>query len=186
MSTILEVEPEPQTKDEQHKSKRKYSTSWITPKWIIDAIGLSDLDPCGFKLNGEFITKCAHDSYTLHDKQDGLALDWHGSVYCNPPYNNTRAWAKKCRQHHEDTGHDVIMLIKCSSGTSYFQNEISHATGIVLLRQRLSFLDESGNDVGKARFASILVAFGETAFDRIKNVEGVAARIDQVVGGQTC
>jgi hypothetical protein len=173
----LEITESPVIETKSKPNKRKYSTSWITPQWIIDKIGLSDLDPCGFKSDGEFITKCAYDSYTLYDNQDGLSLPWSGSIYCNPPYNNTRAWAKKCREHYDKNGDDVIMLIKCSSGTKYFQDEISHATGIVLLRDRVSFLDESGKDVGKARFASILVAFGESAFKRIQQVSGVAARI---------
>jgi hypothetical protein len=154
------------------------STTWITPQWLIDSIGLSDLDPCGYKLNGEFVVQCAHESYSLQDFQNGLNLPWHGSVYCNPPYNDTKTWMKKCRLHHQATNEDVIMLIKPSFGTQYFYDEMQHSTGIVLMKDRLRFLDGTGTDVGMAHFPTILVAFGDNAFNRIRKVAGTALRTE--------
>jgi hypothetical protein len=149
------------------------SNTWLTPQWIIDLIGVSDLDPCAYKLNGEFVTKCAIDNYTLQDDQDGLKLPWHGSVYCNPPYNENPIWLKKCRTYHEETGNDVIVMLFNRSESVYFQENVQHATGMLLVKKRISFLNDQGHPQTGANAASVLIAFGEGAFERICNVPGI-------------
>jgi hypothetical protein len=155
------------------------STTWLTPQWLIDLIGISDLDPCGYKLNGEFVTQCGIDNYTLQDNQDGLKLPWHGSVYCNPPYDQNPIWLQKCRTYHEQTGNDVIVMLFNRSETRYFQEHVQHATGLLLVRGRVSFLNADGHAQSGANAASVLIAFGEGAFERIRNVPGIAVRILQ-------
>jgi phage N-6-adenine-methyltransferase len=150
------------------------NTTWITPQWIIDAIGLSDLDPCGYKLDGKPIVETAHNYYTLEDKQNGLIDPWHGSIYCNPPYNNTHRWFIKCREYHQQTGEDVIILMKNIVERIFFQDEISNITGIVFIRDRVAFLNSEGKKQSKAMYGSILVAFGEGAWERIQKVAGIA------------
>jgi hypothetical protein len=153
------------------------STTWLTPQWLIDLIGISDLDPCAYKLNGEFVTKCATDNYTLQDNQDGLTLPWHGSVDCNPPYDQNPIWLAKCRSYHEETGNDVIVLIFNRSETRYFQEHVKHATGILLVQGRICFLNDQGQKQPTPNASSVLIAFGETAFDRIRKVPGISLQI---------
>jgi hypothetical protein len=151
-------------------------TTWLTPQWLIDLIGISDLDPCGYKLNGKFVVQCARVSYTLQDNQDGLKLPWYGSIYCNPPYNENPKWLKRCREYYEETGSDVIVLLFVRSGTMYFQREVKHCTGIVLVNGLLSFLNARGNEKHQAPAPSVLIAFGEGAFERIQRVNGLVFR----------
>jgi hypothetical protein len=139
----------------------------------VDAIGLSDLDPCGYK-NGE-VVKCAHTTYSL--PQDGLKLEWRGTVYCNPPYNELAVWLKKCRRYHQRTKLDVIVLMFTRTETEYFQEECQYATGFLFISGRLHFLTPGGEDVGAASTGSVLVAFGESAFRRICNVRGIPVRV---------
>jgi hypothetical protein len=64
----------------------KGTDTWLTPQWIIDSIGMSDLDPCGYAPNGKPFVVTAKNFYDLeHAGQDGLELPWAGSIYCNPP-----------------------------------------------------------------------------------------------------
>jgi hypothetical protein len=146
--------------------------------WLIDRIGLSDLDPCGFKPNGEPIIRTAHETYALETGEDGLLLPWHGSIYCNPPYSANALWVKKCSEYHMETGEDVILLIYTRTSTSYFQNEVRYATGINFVKGRLKFLNSDGQLESCAPDASMLIAFGEGAYERICRVEGIPARID--------
>jgi hypothetical protein len=152
------------------------TTTWITPQWIIDAIGLSDLDPCGYRLDGKVIVETARKYYTLQDGQNGLIDKWEGSIYCNPPYNNAAVWLKKCRQYHQDTGNDVIVLMKNLLERNYVQDEANYMTGIVFIINRVAFINEFGELTNKAMYGSILVAFGESAFERISNVQGVSIK----------
>jgi phage N-6-adenine-methyltransferase len=156
------------------------NTTWITPKWLIDAIGISDLDPCGYRLDGKIIVETARKYYTLQDGQNGLIDPWAGTIYCNPPYNNTAAWLKKCREYHQQTGEDVIMLIKNVIERIYFQDEFEHITGIVFIRGHVAFLNDLGEETNKAMFGSLLIAFGDGAFERINNVQGVSIRLKTI------
>jgi phage N-6-adenine-methyltransferase len=156
------------------------TTTWITPKWIIDAIGLSDLDPCGYRLDGKIIVETARNYYTLQDSQNGLIEKWSCSIYCNPPYNNTAIWLRKCRDYYQDTGNEVIMLIKNVVERIYFQNEAAYMTGIVFIRDRVGFLNEYGEKTNKATFGSTLIAFGEGAYERITKIEGLAIKLSPI------
>jgi hypothetical protein len=155
-------------------------STWLTPQWLINLIGMSDLDPCGYKLNGEFVVKCARENYTLQDNQDGLSLPWFGTVYCNPPYVNMKKWLTKCREYYQETGNDVIVLMFVRSYSNYFQAEVQHCTGIVLVKGFISFLNEFGEEEWSARHPSCLIAFGEGAFERIKRVSGLKFRKEPV------
>jgi hypothetical protein len=151
------------------------TNDWLTPQWIIDLIGKSDLDPCGYTLDGKFFTQPARYSYV--PPQDGLSLPWFGSVFCNPPYDNNAAWLKKCRDYHEETGEDVIVLLFNRSDTKYFQEHVKHATGLLFIAGRVAFLNGLGKIPGKANAPSVLIAYGERAFWRCQAVPGVAVRI---------
>lgn len=62
-----------------HQSHRAQTTTWLTPLNITDALGEFDLDPCGYPG-----WPTANDLICLPD--DGLAADWYGRVWLNPPY----------------------------------------------------------------------------------------------------
>ena len=63
--------------------RRKDRTDeWYTPKWIIDALGSFDLDPCAPSEQFYTADKC----YTK--EMDGLYQEWEGRVWLNPPYKN--------------------------------------------------------------------------------------------------
>jgi hypothetical protein len=151
------------------------SNDWLTPQWLIDLIGVSDLDPCGYTYQGKYFSHTAKSSYV--PPQDGLALPWFGSVFCNPPYDNNAAWLKKCREYHEESREDVIVLLFARTETKYFQEHVKHATGLLFIAGRVSFLNGLGEKKGQANAPSVLIAYGERAFWRIQAVPGVATRV---------
>jgi len=57
----------------QHLSTIGKTDTWITPKYITEALGHFDLDPCAH-IKMPFHHAC--NSYTIHD--DGLSKDWFG------------------------------------------------------------------------------------------------------------
>jgi hypothetical protein len=54
---------------------------WLTPPYVIEALGEFDLDPCA-SVDRPWDTAKSH--YTIED--DGLLQPWFGRVWCNPPY----------------------------------------------------------------------------------------------------
>lgn len=56
------------------------SDEWYTPPYITKALGEFDLDPCAAR---GWITAKNH----LYKEDDGLANEWHGRVWLNPPYS---------------------------------------------------------------------------------------------------
>jgi hypothetical protein len=160
----------------QEFMKCKSSDTWLTPKWVIDAIGLSDLDPCGYK--GGSIIQTAHECFCLENDQDGLAEAWFGSIYCNPPYSKVDPWLKKGIQYYEETGEDVIFLVSVRTGTKWWKN-LREAYGIVFIEKPLKFLDKEGVEHRRSPYPSALVAMNEHAYERIKKIEGMSVLIDE-------
>jgi len=67
-----------------------------SPRWIFDGLGLTfDLDPASPLEGGDCVP--ALRKYTRAD--DGLAQEWHGLVWLNPPFSHSTAWATKFRDH---------------------------------------------------------------------------------------
>lgn len=67
-----------------------------TPQWVFDALAIRfDLDPAAPVGGGDCVPALA--KYTTTD--DGLAQQWVGRVWVNPPFSGATAWADKFRQH---------------------------------------------------------------------------------------
>jgi hypothetical protein len=154
------------------------SDTWITPKSIIDAIGISDLDPCGFVgANGRPYVQTARNYILAQYGEDGLKIPWSGSVFCNPPYSNNVEWCKKCVKHFQRTGEDVILMIFSHTSTGYFQDTAKQATGMNFLNKRVKFLNSQGQLQRMAPNGSVLIAFGQHAYQRIKRVPGLCVSL---------
>ena len=68
----------------------------FTPRWLFDALGETfDLDPASPIGLDTFVPAIAR--FTRED--DGLAQDWNGFVWLNPPFSNSTVWADKFIAH---------------------------------------------------------------------------------------
>lgn len=126
---------------------------WLTPPYIIESLGKFDLDPCS-PIDRPWDTATNH----FTEKDDGLSKDWHGRVWCNPPYGDfAKHWLKKCASHG-----DAIALIFARTETKMFFESIWNlADSVLFIKGRLSFYTPSGVKGGSAGAASVLVAYGE-------------------------
>lgn len=158
--------------------KHTVSDIWLTPEWIINSIGISDLDPCGWKPNGSPIVETAKNYYT--EDENGLNKDWYKytSVFCNPPYSDLKNWLKKCHETHSIYGTNIIVLCFVRSETQAFQNNIKGCTGINLISKRIKFLNYLGEEKGNGNAPSCLIAWGGDAYKRIRNVKGLYFKKD--------
>ncbi len=112
-----------------HQSHRAGTTTWLTPPHILAALGPFDLDPCAAP---GWPTASRH--ITLPD--DGLAADWSGRVWLNPPYGNGAwEWLAKLAAHGSG-----IALIFARTETEGFVREVwGKADAVMFLHGRLHF-----------------------------------------------
>ena len=103
--------------------------TWLTPLWLINALGDFDLDPCGID---------GHD--TAKNKiiwpQDGLKSDWFGKVWLNPPYSDLNPWMDKLSNHGCGTA-----LVFARTDTKWMQKHFRLADSVFFLEGRIRFLD---------------------------------------------
>jgi hypothetical protein len=133
---------------------------WLTPPYITEALGKFDLDPCA-PINPPW--HIAEKRFTI--LHDGLAVDWFGFVWCNPPYGKeTPKWLKKMAEHNNG-----IALIFARTDTRMFHDYVFNADAILFLKGRLSFYDVHGVKGGTAGAPSCLVAYGAEVVRRLMN-----------------
>jgi hypothetical protein len=137
-----------------HESQHNQSVDWYTPAWIFEAMGLKfDLDPCSPAGGLPWIP--AEQYYSL--PLDGLALPWHGRVWCNPPYGkHTAAWLEKMNKHRNG-----MALVFARTDCKWFHNSVAEADALLLLAGRVRFVDGLGVTGGNgAGSGSMLIAWG--------------------------
>ena len=121
---------------------------WETPQTVFDELDKEfhfTLDVAASPTNA----KCA-DYFTK--EQDGLAQDWRGVVWCNPPYGReVGKWVAKAAAADAL----VVMLLPARTDTAWFHDYIYGKAYVRFIRGRLKF----GGCKTAAPFPSMVVIF---------------------------
>jgi hypothetical protein len=141
-----------------------YTDEWYTPRHITAALGHFDLDPCAGP-------STRHARRNIRRPRCGLASDWKGRIWLNPPYSTMMPWLEKLVAHG-----DGIALVNARMETGWFQRLVSHAAGILLPKGRIVFEGPKGKN--SPPIGSALVAFGDENFKALKRskIEGLVFR----------
>jgi hypothetical protein len=145
-----------------HQSTRAMTTTWLTPPFIVEALGPFDMDPCAAPSPRPWPTAARH----VELPEDGLAVEWAGRVWLNPPYSNEAwRWLAKLAEHG-----DGIALVFARTETSGFVREVwGKATALLFLHGRLFFHRPDGEKAAANSGApSVLVAYGAGAAARLQ------------------
>lgn len=125
-----------------------------TPKYITDALGVFDLDPCA----GEH-TKIAILNLWDGRGENGLTEKWHGFVWCNPPFSQKELWAQKMLDHNCG-----IMVLPERGSAPWFGPLAQKLGKYFVMGKKINFEGgSSSNNLG-----SILFPFGDLAVLRIE------------------
>lgn len=140
---------------------------WITPKFILDALGKFDLDPC---CSATQPWKTAETSYTIED--DGFNKEWAGRVWLNPPYGpETSKWMGKLAEHN----HGTSLIFARTETKMFFDHVWNKAHSILFLKGRLFFHYPDGTRAKhNSGGPSCLIAYGCYDTEQLKSsgVEG--------------
>ena len=133
---------------------------WLTPPHIFKPLQPFDLDVCQPVKPPWLI---APKGFNKLD--NGLDQEWHGFVWCNPPYGGeAHRWLSRMLKHRNG-----IALIFARTDTETFQDFVFTADAILFIKGRLSFYNVDGVKGGNAGAPSCLIAYGKEAVKRLEN-----------------
>lgn len=126
-----------------------------TPKYIIDALGPFDLDPCSCE-----DTTIGKINWWDGRYENGLRKYWSGFVWCNPPFSQKEIWIKLMMKHNNG------ILILPERGSAPWFGPLAKSAGMYfVMGKKINFVGgSSSNNVG-----SVLFPFGKEAIRRIQN-----------------
>ena len=108
-----------------------------------------------------------------NEEDDGLSREWHGRVFCNPPFS---AWGAFLRKGHAEflagRAKTIIMLLPARTGDKSFQ-EVAGDGHVILLKGRMLFWSEDRKPLDfTAPFPMMVVIFSgdDELIERAKNV----------------
>jgi hypothetical protein len=147
--------------------------TWFTPKVFIDYLGPFDLDPCT-------VSYRPFDTAKKHIERDrggcGIAQEWSGDVWLNPPYGKEiLPFIEKFISHKEG-----ILLIFSRMGSEGVQRLVRSGANFYFLRERVKFIQKEGNKVTNAGTDSMLVFFDNKYYERAVKFNGVLIKQNQI------
>jgi hypothetical protein len=136
-----------------HQSACAKSDEWLTPPEWFGALGEFDLDPCS-PINRPWDTARQH--LTIAD--NGLTREWHGRVWCNPPFGREAAkWMRRMVEH----GNGVALIPARTETAMFFESVWAGAEAVCFVRGRPHFHYVDGRRAPFNSGAPIcLVAYG--------------------------
>jgi phage N-6-adenine-methyltransferase len=137
------------------------SVDWWTPAEVFKNLNIKfDLDVAAPKGGVDWIP--AKKYFSKDD--DGLAQDWEGTVWMNPPYGiSTESWLNKFVKHG-----DGIALVFARTDTRWFHNYCLQADALLFTKGRLKFINPNIKNTNTPASGSLFVACGNKSVNALK------------------
>ena len=120
-----------------HQSARPKTVDWLTPPEWLTKLGPFDLDPC-----------CPHGmpwhtaGRMVSLPEDGLAIDWYGRVWLNPPFGNQAwPWVQKLARH----GNGIALIPARTETVGFYQSVWYRADAVCFVKGRPHFHHLNGS-----------------------------------------
>jgi len=134
-----------------HVTHNSGVNEWYTPQRYIDAarqvLGTIDLDPASCAAANKIVN--ATQFYSA--ETDGLAQEWRGCVYMNPPYCSELIgkFSKKLAESYASGAvTSAITLTNNATETAWFADLIGRASAVCFPSERIKFLSPVDGKVG--------------------------------------
>ena len=135
------------------KSDEHYTPKDILAS-VVDCLEEIDLDPCSNSHTEPNVPALLH----FTKKENGLNQEWHGRVFINPPFSQTKPFLIHLMEEIEN-GHttEAISLTKADVRTNWFQLIWKNATAVCFVNGYTQFI---GND-NASTFGVAIAYYGE-------------------------
>ena len=134
-----------EVKNRPHVANNSGNNEWYTPAEYIEAarkaMGSIDTDPASNDIANKVVK--AEKYYTI--ETDGLAHDWHGNVWMNPPYSSDLI-TKFIEKLKEQRGNyeQAIILVNNATETQWFYEIVKIASAVCFPKSRVKFYMPDG------------------------------------------
>ena len=147
-----------------HVSHNSGNNEWYTPREYIqaarDVMGDIDTDPASSEIANRTVN--ARIFYTADE--DGLAYDWRGRVWMNPPYAQpliTEFCEKLAGDYRQGFVYEACALVNNATETKWFNSLLEEAAAVCFIRGRVKFIDPAGNPSGAPLQGQAVLYLGE-------------------------
>jgi hypothetical protein len=144
----------------------KTSDDYYTPPWVFERMGLDfDLDVCAPPGGIPWVPALRHFSMV----DDGLAQEWTGRVWMNPPFSKAAPWIKRFIDHA-----DGVCLVQVSR--SGYGPALWDAADAIMFAGTLAFIEPAGfarthhGKPGEIFMPVWFAAFGEECVEAISRL----------------
>jgi len=144
--------------------------TWLTPPFIIAALGEFDLDPC---CPDEMPWRTARTMYTK--SVDGLRQSWRGRVWLNPPYGrDSYPFLGRMAAH----GNGIALLFGRTDTEAWHRWVFPYCDSVLFMKGRVRFCRPDGTQADAANAPSCLVSYSgnDTLALRRSGIEGFLMR----------
>ena len=138
-SVVLEVQKRP------HVANNSGNNEWYTPAEYIEAarkaMGSIDTDPASNDIANKVVK--AEKYYTI--ETNGLAHDWTGNVWMNPPYSSDliSKFVEKLKEQRVNYN-QAIILVNNATETQWFYEIVKIASAVCFPKSRVKFYMPDG------------------------------------------
>lgn len=138
-SVVLEVQRRP------HVANNSGNNEWYTPAEYIEAareaMGSIDTDPASNDIANKIVK--AEKYYTI--ETNGLAHDWTGNVWMNPPYSSDliSRFVEKLKEQRVNYN-QAIILVNNATETQWFYEIVKIASAVCFPKSRVKFYMPDG------------------------------------------
>lgn len=130
-----------------HVSQNSGNDEWYTPPEFIEsaraAMGSIDTDPASCEVGQRNVKAGTH--YTQDD--DGLAQEWRGNVWLNPPYSKEligKFIEATCEKSLSGEFEQACVLVNNATETGWGQSLLQIASAVCFVSKRIRYLDHTG------------------------------------------
>lgn len=139
---------------------------WLTPRWLLDLLGVFDMDPCAATVRP---WDCAKANYT--EANDGLLQEWRGRVWLNPPYGAEAVPFMRKMSEYRGPG---LALVFVRTDTRWFHKYIlDTARWMFFLKGRVRFCRPDGTPGNAPNAPSALVAWNDEEWPLLRSLQGL-------------